>query len=248
MTEDPFETIDGAYVVGSLSAADRELFEAHLESCDACMQRVAALWAVPDLLDLAPIEAFKAVVAPAADDYGQLLATLTTAAPAQEPGQDNSDPAFPEDLLPSLLQRIGRQRHRRRILSRVAAGIVAACVLALAGVIAFTATDHSSRQPTATAPTVTVANATLAVQLSVTSHDSWDEVNLTCTYKSQTFVTGNYTAIAKDKSGRSEVVGSWPVIPGQTAVVQTPTTFHTGEIASVSIIDSYGTIVAQLAI
>lgn len=247
MTQDPFETYDGTYVVGALSSADRELFEAHLESCDACMHRVAALWNMSDLLGLAPAEAFYDAAAPTANGYQALMSTLTTLPPAATSGPDRDDPAFPDDMLPRLLDRISHH-HRRRRLSRVVVGVAAACILALAGVIAVTSINHSARPQAGAVPTVSVTNAALAAQLSVTSHDSWDQVNLTFTYKSQTFISGNYTAIAKDKAGRSEVVGSWPPIPGQTAVIHTPTTFHTGKIATVSIVDAKGSILAVLAI
>ncbi|WP_316296494.1 zf-HC2 domain-containing protein, partial [Clavibacter michiganensis] len=38
---------DAAYVLGSLSATDRALFEAHLEGCDACMRSLAELSGLP---------------------------------------------------------------------------------------------------------------------------------------------------------------------------------------------------------
>lgn len=239
MTPDRFQTYDGAYVLGSLSTADRTLFEEHLETCDACMQRVAALWAAPALLDQAPADAFHAP--PAAGGYEALLAAAATT-----PADNTADPVFPDDLLPTLLAQIRRQRRRRNLISRTATGVAAACVIALAAVITLTSTQHSTNQQAA--PTATIANPVLTAQVSVTSHDSWDEVNLICTYKSQRFINGNYTAVAKDESGRTEVVGSWPAIPGQTAVLHTPTTFHTGKITSVSILSASGTTLAELAL
>jgi hypothetical protein len=48
--KDPFESFDAAYVLGSLSPADREAFEAHLAGCADCSESVAALAALPALL------------------------------------------------------------------------------------------------------------------------------------------------------------------------------------------------------
>ncbi|RIJ61569.1 anti-sigma factor, partial [Clavibacter lycopersici] len=47
---------DAAYVLGSLSATDRALFEAHLEGCDACMRSLAELSGLPGVLRMLPVE------------------------------------------------------------------------------------------------------------------------------------------------------------------------------------------------
>lgn len=39
MSDHPFETYDGAFVLGVLSSADSSAFDQHLESCDAYMNR-----------------------------------------------------------------------------------------------------------------------------------------------------------------------------------------------------------------
>ncbi len=46
---------DAAYVLGSLSATDRALFEAHLEGCDACMRSLAELSGLPGVLRMLPV-------------------------------------------------------------------------------------------------------------------------------------------------------------------------------------------------
>src|ERR1700753_2641377 len=47
---------DAAYVLGSLSAADRREFEAHLEECPACREAVAELSGIPALLSLLSLD------------------------------------------------------------------------------------------------------------------------------------------------------------------------------------------------
>ncbi|WP_435093976.1 anti-sigma factor family protein [Clavibacter michiganensis] len=47
---------DAAYVLGSLSATDRALFESHLEGCDACMRSLAELSGLPGVLRMLPVE------------------------------------------------------------------------------------------------------------------------------------------------------------------------------------------------
>ncbi|MFT2690303.1 anti-sigma factor family protein [Clavibacter zhangzhiyongii] len=47
---------DAAYVLGSLSATDRALFEAHLTGCDACTRSLADLAGLPGVLRMLPVE------------------------------------------------------------------------------------------------------------------------------------------------------------------------------------------------
>jgi anti-sigma factor RsiW len=47
---------DAAYVLGSLSATDRALFEAHLDGCDACMRSLAELSGLPGVLRMLPLD------------------------------------------------------------------------------------------------------------------------------------------------------------------------------------------------
>ncbi len=48
----PYRTWDAAYVLGSLSSADRREFEAHLDRCPSCRTAVAELAPLPRLLSL----------------------------------------------------------------------------------------------------------------------------------------------------------------------------------------------------
>ena len=244
MTEDLFRTWDGPYVLGSLSPADRLAFEAHLGGCDACMCRVAELRRAVSLLDLAPRDAW-ASREPSPDEVPTQtgFADLVDDAVAVRPHR-HDEPDLPADLLPSLLMHVRRDRPALWRRRGTLLGVAAACVVALAVTFSVALTRHSST--VGPAPVASIANATLSATLSIDSHDSWDQVKLSCTYNSPTFIAGNYTAVAKDSAGRTEVVGSWPTIPGQTATISTPTTFHTGKITSVSILDASGRILAQL--
>lgn len=50
MSSDPFRYDDGAYVLGALDTAERAAFEAHLETCAECRERVTAARESADLL------------------------------------------------------------------------------------------------------------------------------------------------------------------------------------------------------
>lgn len=99
---DPFTHFDGAYVLGALSAQERDSFEIHLAGCAECQARVGEVQGVAGLLAAVPTEAL-------------------------EPIED-----VPDTLLPGLLRRASAERRRRRLITTGLAGLAAACAIALA--------------------------------------------------------------------------------------------------------------------
>ncbi|MFJ8958347.1 anti-sigma factor family protein [Lentzea sp. NPDC102401] len=53
-TPDPFREWDGAYVLGSLSTADRLAYEQHLAQCASCEREVCGLAGMTGLLSRVP--------------------------------------------------------------------------------------------------------------------------------------------------------------------------------------------------
>lgn len=73
---------DAAYVLGSLSATDRALFESHLEGCDACTRSLADLAGLPGVLRMLPVEDALALLDepdPAADAPGAAAPSAASA-------------------------------------------------------------------------------------------------------------------------------------------------------------------------
>jgi len=101
MTTDPFVHDDAAYVLNALSPEERSAFEAHLETCPDCQDRVAEARA-----------------------GAELLAGLTMADVA-DPGP------VPDTLLPGLLRQAGRERAHRRLLTGSIGAVAAATITAL---------------------------------------------------------------------------------------------------------------------
>jgi hypothetical protein len=102
---DPFRFDDGAYVLGALAPDERTAFEAHLETCPDCQDRVAEARAAADLL------------------------TGLTVADIRDPGP------VPDTLLPGLLRSVRREQTRRRWVTGSLAAVAAACITALAIVL-----------------------------------------------------------------------------------------------------------------
>ena len=121
-----YATWDAAYVLGSLSAADRREFEAHMATCADCREAVGELSGVPALLSLLDREDVVAI-----DESGA----------APEPGSAPTTlPKMSPDMLPSLL---GAVRFRRR-RTRVATWVASAAAAAVLGVGVFVGVESQS--------------------------------------------------------------------------------------------------------
>lgn len=101
MSHEKYADWDGAYVMGSLSRAERQEFEEHLTACGTCRDAVADLGALPGLL-------------------GRL--TSEDAIPLMSPVEDP-----PSSITTPPVRRAGR-RARVRIALAAAAAVVAAAV------------------------------------------------------------------------------------------------------------------------
>ena len=118
-----FAHLDGAYVLGSLSPAERLEFEAHLPGCAECSRAVRELAGLPGLL--AQVD----------------VADLEVPTP---------DAPLPPTLLPALVREVrGEQRRRSVLTAAVAAAVAAVFVSALAIGGAF---DRSTPTTSATSP------------------------------------------------------------------------------------------------
>ena len=87
-SDDEYALWDAAYVLGSLSEADRRAYEAHLGGCRSCRQSVDQLSGMPALL-------------------GQLTVDEVAAIDDRVP-----DGALSPRVLPSLLAKVSRRRRK----------------------------------------------------------------------------------------------------------------------------------------
>ena len=109
---DRYATWDAAYVLGSLSSAERREFEAHLETCPRCREAVADISGMPALLAMLDVDDVRAL--------------------SEE--QPEVPPLRPE-VLEGVLDKVRWRRRRSRLLTSAAVGLAAA-LLAVGLVIA----------------------------------------------------------------------------------------------------------------
>ena len=106
---DEYAMWDAAYVLGSLSSAERRELEAHLAGCPLCRSAIGELNGMPALLSQL--------------DRDELAAI-------DEADRSSVEPLLPDELLPSLLAKVSWRRRRSRIVTWTA-GAAAAAVLAI---------------------------------------------------------------------------------------------------------------------
>lgn len=222
MTEDRFASYDAAYVIGALSAQDRQEFERHMRDCDDCARSVRELAGLPGLLAKVPED-------------------LVTVA--------DDDPGPPPSLLMSLLRRVRRERRRTRWTAIGAAGLAAAACLAL--VLAITLRPTTTTQQPVAVPTATMTPASgVPVFATVGLQDvAWGtRINMHCMYE-RDFDGGMhvYTMVVVDKHGDVQQLGSWSLRPGKDAKLQGGTSWRVADIASVQIRTPGGQTVLQMS-
>lgn len=149
----------------------------------------------------------------------------------------------PDTLWPGLLRRVARERSRRRW---VGVALTAATVASLLALVLGRWPASPEHQPQARAMTALVSSP---VQATVTFQAKpWGtEIELACQYTATgTRPTGyTYTLVATDRSGTSQTLGSWTLVPGTTHYIS-GTSLPQAEIRTVQIQLPTGTPILQL--
>lgn len=227
-----FEQTDGAYVLGSLSAAERLAFERHLRGCDACTGRVRQLAGLPGLL---------ARVSP-------------------EVLEDTADAVLPPTVLPTLAVRVRREQRRRTRVTATLAAAAAALVVGLGAAAVQTVTDEPVTNPPVAAPTtpsstdMEAVGGDVPVRASLTLEDvTWGtRIGLTCTYDPSSVEYDlppevTYLLVVRTRAGAVEQVGTWRSVGGRTIQLEAGTATRQDDIASVEVRTTDGRVVLTSA-
>jgi hypothetical protein len=223
---------DAAYVLGSLSPADRREFETHLETCKTCRAAVAELSALPGLL--ARLDAARAFA-------------------ALDPEGDAGRP--PADLVERIRARDRSRRVRRGLLSAGAAAAAAALATVLTLTVpallspAEPPTTQPSPQPTAPSVSTVAFVATSAdvpVEASAElSRFSWGtSILMTCTWHPDP-VNGPYAPVqyalwVTAANGTETPLSTWSSGAGDRVVVAAGTAVALDDISRLEVRDASG--------
>lgn len=218
MSTDRYRDWDAAYILGSLSGAERREYERHLNDCADCRASVAEFVGVPGLL----------AQVPAAD----ALKLLGESAAVPEP-------------VPSVLDRLaaGVARARRRTRFKIAGLVAAAALVAAATAVAIplaagsVSGDDGYQLALAAEPGVPVTASVTFVP------EAWGtRIEMDCSYAAlSTPAPGGetpkweYVMYVTDAAGAEYAIGSWTSTPGSTMHPSLATGLSVDQITAVDV-------------
>ncbi|OCB25867.1 hypothetical protein A5674_20500 [Mycobacterium malmoense] len=216
--DDPYVMWDAAYVLGSLSAAERREFEAHLAHCPACREAVADLSGVPALLSqLGPDE----------------VAAINDAGPR------SVTPELSPELLTSLLAKVSWRRRRTRIVTWVASS-AAAVVLVIGvfvGVQGYSSSSSSQQVAASAAPMAQVGTTLLTSTVQLSSQHWGTSINLRCVCLAP--INAHHDTLAMvvvGRDGSQTRLATWVAEPGHTATPAGSISTPVDQIAAVQVV------------
>jgi hypothetical protein len=223
---------DAAYVLGSLSSAERREFEGHMTTCKECRQAVAEISGMPALmsrLDGADIDAI--------DERGQ--------------SEDALPPMRPE-LLTSLLKKVTWRRRRSRLVAwSVAAAAAAVLVMGI-----FVALQSNSVIPTpvppaqasaAAIPMTRVTPTSMSATVSLDPHAWGTQIVMNCTYgvwpetadgKVDDEAGDKLAMVVVGRDGSETRLATWVALTGVTAQPGGSTSMPIEQIAAVQVVSA----------
>lgn len=224
---DPYLQWDAAYVLGSLSSADRREFEVHMQACDRCRAAVAELSGMPALLAMLDADDVRAL------DLDQ-----------SEDEQPETPPLRPE-VLDSVLAKARWRRRRSRWLTSAVVG-VAAAVLAVGVVVAIRPGVFGGDTPAVTAASYEMTKiAPTPINASISLSDfAWGtRIDMACTYGE--WSGGGASAppsrlgmVVVGRDGKQSEVATWLGLTGATALPSGNTDMRRDDIAAVQLVST----------
>lgn len=212
---------DAAYVLGSLSPAERREFETHIESCERCQVSVAELSGLPGLLGRL--------------DAGRAFELLseTDDSPA---GDTTPIPPMPADLVSRIERREATRRSRLR--TRWVLGVAAAAVVA--GAIAIPVSIASAPHPTLTTALSQVVSSPLSADVKLTTVGWGTKVEMSCHYRdidseAPSTTRWDYALWVVQKDGTASELSSWSAANNSTVNLTAGTAVPVAQIASLQV-------------
>lgn len=212
--EDRYAMWDAAYVLGSLSAAERREFETHMARCPACREAVADLSGVPALLSQL--------------DHAE-VAEIDQSGPA---------PEMSPQLLPSLLATVRWRRRRTRVVTWVASA-AAAAVLAIGVFVGLEGWSSTpSQQVTASSEPMAQVSTTLLTSTVAVSSQHWGtSINLRCVCLAPLNAHHDTLAmVVVGRDGSQTRLATWVAVPGHTATPAGAISTPIDQIAAVQVV------------
>jgi hypothetical protein len=218
---DRYLTWDAAYVLGSLSSAERREFETHLETCERCRAAVAELSGVPALLAKLDFEDVRAL----------------------DESQPDTPPLRPE-VLGSILDKVRWRRRRSRLLTSAAVAVAAALLaVGLVIVIRPEAVGLQTNAPQA-APGLEmtkVSETPINAAITMSGYGWGTRIDMACTYGDwgqRDAPPQSLGMVVVGRDGSRDQIATWLGLSGATALPSANTPLQMNEIAAVQLVSS----------
>jgi anti-sigma factor RsiW len=209
---------DAAYVLGSLSGADRRDFEAHMAECPACRQAVAELSGIPAILSQL---ARNDVVAINESDHAAKV------------------PEMSPELLPSLLATVRWRRRRTRLMTWTAsaAAAVVLTIVVLVGIQGGFPTSAPPQTTVSALPMAQVGTTLLASTVSLRGQQWGTYIALKFACLAPPDAHHDTVAlVVVGRDGSQTRLATWVAIPGHTATPIGSISTPVNQIAAVQVV------------
>ena len=217
-----------AYVLGSLSPAERREFESHMGNCKPCRQAVAEISGMPALLSRLD-----------KDDVAEL----------DEHGQAASAPPPPgPELLTSLLHKVTWRRRRSRVLTWAVAAaaavvLIAAVLVALRSNPAVPAPEPPPQASPSALVMTPVTPTTVSATITLSSHQWGTQIDMNCTYgpepenaAHEEEAPDQLAMVVVGRDGSQSRLATWISLTGTTATPGGSTSMPIDQIAAVQVV------------
>ena len=212
-----YATWDAAYVLGSLSPADRREFEAHLSGCPQCAQAVAEISGMPALLSKLDSQTVAAI------------------------NDQTAEPPMAPNLLPSLLFAVRRRRHRSRLMtwSSSAAAAVLLAIGVFVGVAGHSPTSPPPQASVSALSMAQVGTTALASTVSVSSQRWGTFIDMKCVCLAPVYAHHDRLAmVVVGRDGSQTRLATWVAEPGHTATPAASISTPVDQIAAVQVVSA----------
>ena len=215
---DEYTMWDAAYVLGSLSSAERRAFEAQLAACPLCRNAVDELSGMPALLSRL--------------DRNEVAAI-------NESDHTSGVQEISAELLPSLLATVRWRRRRTRLVTWTAAA-AAAVVLSISVLVGVAGLSPTSAPPQASAsalPMAQVGTTLLASTVSLSSQQWGTHIALKFVCTAPVYAHHDTLAlVVVGRDGSQSRLATWVAIPGHTATPTGSISTPVDQIAAVQVV------------
>jgi hypothetical protein len=220
---DRYAMWDAAYVLGSLSSAERREYESHLETCDRCRAAVAELSGMPALLAMLDLDDVRAL------------------------GEEQPEPPpLRPEVLESVLDKVRWRRRRARLLTSAAVGLAAA-LLAVGLVIAVrpgivglqSGTEQTAAEQL---PMDKLVPTPFSASISLSSFAWGTRIDMACTYgqwsSGEVPPPSNLGMVVVGRDGSHTQIATWLGMSGATALPSGNTPVAATDIAAVQLVST----------